>query len=273
MKMIFVSAVAVSTAATLVVNGSTFERSSFDLAPETNKNHRLRHRRDGGILRFSIVFEDKLSKEATEDFQYNFNEFVVKNYNEFNFAHLEIPEAIAEDVVNVMKLKTYISAIDHEVTHTPHGLYWNKDRIGVVERQEMKSGNRDFVGNGFGTYIYVVDSGIDDHVEFGNRIDRTASKGFDGRTDTFDCLGHAVMWTASTENGILDCLEEDTYTHSASDQALLGCQKITLASNATGFNFYNEATSDPYCSIQKCSSGVAYVPSASGTVYQFSVSD
>eukprot|EP00121_Abeoforma_whisleri_P015651 Awhi_evm2s14404 len=53
-----------------------------------------------------------------------------------------------------------------------------------------------------GASIYIIDSGIDDHIEFGQRIDRQRSRFFGNRVDSYDCRGHgtAVAGVAAGKN-------------------------------------------------------------------------
>eukprot|EP00121_Abeoforma_whisleri_P009864 Awhi_evm1s9082 len=172
-----------------------FLRSAGDLADELNKGHQHRHireKRDGeeeNILGYMVNFEDMSSGE--EDFMEDFGEFVVQNYKEhdLSFMYLEIPESVSEDAIIEIRSKSYVESVEHELQYHSKALYWNKGRVGSVTNTGNYVGNTDFEGNGYGTHIYIIDSGIDDHPEFGNRIDRSLSRGF-GRSDSYDCLGH-----------------------------------------------------------------------------------
>eukprot|EP00121_Abeoforma_whisleri_P009202 Awhi_evm1s8457 len=175
----------------LQVHGS-YQRRENDFALENNQNHRHRYRRSNDMLGYSVSFEKDMSDSMKEDFSLQFQEFVVDEFEGLNFVHLHVPEAISDDVILDLKKKTYVKVIDHETAYKSYALYWNKDRIGVHEQKDIRAGNGDFEGNGFGVYIYVVDSGIDDHIEFGNRVDRATSKYFEERIDSYDCNGHGT---------------------------------------------------------------------------------
>eukprot|EP00121_Abeoforma_whisleri_P008582 Awhi_evm1s7876 len=103
-----------------------------------------------------------------------------------------------------IRREPFVKAVDHDITLQPTG-FWNKERIAAKNQWEMGSNNAVFIGNGEGVFIFVVDTGIDDHVEFGNRIDRGLSRAFGERTDTYDCLGHGTKVagvSAGTNTGI-----------------------------------------------------------------------
>eukprot|EP00121_Abeoforma_whisleri_P001923 Awhi_evm1s1722 len=170
----------------------SFQRPENDFSLENNKNHRHRYRRANDMLGYSVSFEKDMTENMKKDFREQFQEFVVDEFEGLDFVHLHVPEAISDDVIMDLKQKTYVKVIDHETAYKSYALYWNKDRIGVHEQKDIRAGNGDYEGNGFGVYIYVVDSGIDDHIEFGNRIDRTASMAFEERTDSYDCNGHGT---------------------------------------------------------------------------------
>eukprot|EP00121_Abeoforma_whisleri_P015058 Awhi_evm1s13883 len=170
----------------------SFQRPGNDLAFENNKNHRHRYRRSNNLLGYTVSFEKDTTESMKEDFNSQFQEFVVNEFEGLNFVHLHIPDAISEDVILDIRRKIYVKVIDHETAYKSYALYWNKDRVGVRDQKDIRAGNGDYEGNGFGTYIYVVDSGIDDHIEFGNRIDRNASMFFEERTDSYDCNGHGT---------------------------------------------------------------------------------
>eukprot|EP00121_Abeoforma_whisleri_P013971 Awhi_evm1s12890 len=193
-----------------------YQRSENDLALENNQNHRHRYRRANNVLGYSVSFEKDMVESMKEDFNSQFQEFVVSEFNGLNFVHLHVPEAISDDVVFDLKRKSYIRAIDHETAYKSYALYWNKDRVGVRDRMDIRAGNGDYEGNGFGVYIYVVDSGIDDHIEFGNRVDRNASRFFEERTDSYDCNGHGTRVAGAATQAILvsyaimDCNHKQT---------------------------------------------------------------
>eukprot|EP00121_Abeoforma_whisleri_P002628 Awhi_evm1s2364 len=179
---------------------SKFTRSESDLAREINKDHLHRHisRRatddQEAHLGFMIVFDEheKLTAEEKEDYISVFGEFETKTWSGLPLSYLEIPESLAEDVIQEARLKTYVKVVEHELSYTSKAYYWNKGRIGGAENTGAYNGDVEFEGNGHGVHIYVLDSGIDDHPEFENRIDRDLSKHY-SRPDSFDCLGHGTQ--------------------------------------------------------------------------------
>eukprot|EP00121_Abeoforma_whisleri_P000251 Awhi_evm1s226 len=226
-----IAAIALSNKVLVSADDHKFTRSSGELAFELNKGHQHRHvrkRRDGEIedlLGFMVNFNNFSVGKEDIDFMEVFGEFVVRNYkkNDLAFMYLEIPESLSEDVILDIRTKSYIHSVEHELAYHAKSKYWHKGRISSIDNAGNYVGNRDFEGNGYGTHIYVLDSGIDDHPEFGTRIDRTLSKPFGAsRTDTYDCLGHGtrVAGIAAGENtGIASAATLVSY-------ALLDCDNM-----------------------------------------------
>eukprot|EP00121_Abeoforma_whisleri_P013853 Awhi_evm2s12783 len=177
-------------------NGSEFYRPVNELAPEINKGATHRHvarratEEEEAHFGFVINFNELRTEAAKEDFKeeahfgfvINFNElrteaakedfkvfeeFISNTFENFSCAYLVIPNSVSEDVISEIRQKTYVASIEHELAYSSRGLYWSKGRIGTVDNvDDGYTGNVDYEGNGHGTHIYILDSGIDDHPEF-----------------------------------------------------------------------------------------------------------
>eukprot|EP00121_Abeoforma_whisleri_P013620 Awhi_evm1s12569 len=167
------------------------KRGDNELAPELNRDHSKRHRRSVESLLYAVCFDGATTQEWNS-FQEDYSEFIVKSYPNFEVAHLDIPDSLADSILLDIRSEPFVEAVEHVLDLHSSNMYWNKERIAVRDIQNVASGNSEFQGNGYGTYIYIIDSGIDDHLEFGSRIDREESRGFGTRTDGYDCRGHGT---------------------------------------------------------------------------------
>eukprot|EP00121_Abeoforma_whisleri_P011725 Awhi_evm1s10825 len=167
------------------------------MAQELNKGHPDRHRRSGDLsLRYAIVFTRDTTPDQWSSFEETYHDFIVKKFNNFKIMHLEIPDSLAQDdVILEIRSLPQISAVEHVLEVHETGLFYNKDRLQTRNFEDLPESSHDFQGNGYGTYMYFIDSGIDDHSEFGTRIDRDESKTFGTRvgTDSYDCRGHGTQ--------------------------------------------------------------------------------
>eukprot|EP00121_Abeoforma_whisleri_P014764 Awhi_evm1s13617 len=167
-------------------NEAIGRRSPLELAPEINKGHPHRHRKFAESLKYSICFYDDALQEELNSFEMQYNEFFVKKSSVFKIVYLEIPDSLAEDVLLDIRTEPFVEAVEHVLYYKENNIYWNKERIAVKNLSEVSNDRKLFVGLGNDVDIYVVDSGIDDHAEFGNSIDRKRSKQFNNRADSYD---------------------------------------------------------------------------------------
>eukprot|EP00121_Abeoforma_whisleri_P008882 Awhi_evm1s8159 len=182
---------------------TTSGKANGFLAPELNKNHPHKHRRNADSLKYTICFSNKVSSMDVSDFKTQFSEFIIKDFKHFNIVHVEIPDVTAQDVLLDMRAHEAVEVVENILTTFEQNMYWNKARIQTENFSDVTHHSEDFLGMGADTYIFIVDSGVDDHVEFGNRIDRDLSKddhvefgnridrdlskGIGDRTDSYDC--------------------------------------------------------------------------------------
>eukprot|EP00121_Abeoforma_whisleri_P005234 Awhi_evm1s4736 len=172
-------------------------RDEHGLAPEINGNHPHRMRSSEDSLKYAVGF-----RYFEED---GFSEFIVQKIENFDLVHVEIPISMAEDVLVDIRSKSYVEGVENILKLHSHNIYWNKARVGLRTHSEFmikgNSNQREIIGIGHDVYIYVIDSGVDDHVEFGNRIVRQDSMGFGNRKsgsvysseDSYDCRGHGTF--------------------------------------------------------------------------------
>eukprot|EP00121_Abeoforma_whisleri_P008479 Awhi_evm1s7785 len=188
------------------VSGSRTARDVDGLAPIWNEGHPHIFRRSADALRYGIMFFPETQSEQLNEFETDFAEFFVKKYPSFeNFMYLDIPDALSDDVLLDIRQRGYVEVVEHVLTVKHHdvnsgtmnaqdSLYWNKLALSTEDYDKPFNKERgEFLGLGFNSVIYVVDSGIDDHDQFDERINREKSKGFNGRTDSFDCRGHGTQ--------------------------------------------------------------------------------
>eukprot|EP00121_Abeoforma_whisleri_P009343 Awhi_evm1s8587 len=145
-------------------------RDEKDLAPELNKNHPHVYRRQlNDILKYTVGFYEDTPSNEILSFQTEFEEFIVANLPHFDVVQLEIPTALTEDVILDIRAKTYVEVVENVLTLRSHDkhrddIHWNKARIGAVQTQHTGTGSQQFYGSGYGAYIYIIDSGVDDHL-------------------------------------------------------------------------------------------------------------
>eukprot|EP00121_Abeoforma_whisleri_P013395 Awhi_evm1s12357 len=218
--------------------GEKFQRLDGSLAPENNKQHIDRHIRrsaegEDDLLRFVVRFD--VGDEMENDFESSFGEFVVQSFDDYPFKFLDIPSVISEEAIMEIRQKTYVLSVSHEVTFFPKSLYWNKGRISDEDISDAYVGNPEFEGTGHGVHIYILDSGVDDHPEFGTRVERDGGglgKAFLSRSNTYDCLGHGTR-VAGTAAGSKTGLAKDAiivpYAMLDCDSKSIGNSEIILA--------------------------------------------
>eukprot|EP00121_Abeoforma_whisleri_P017283 Awhi_evm2s15836 len=183
------------------------------LAPILNHGHRHVYRRSPDFLKFGIVFYKGTAQQERDLFETDYSEFIVSKYPNFNgLIHLEIPGAqffrdflilhwhslgmhmrmplILQDIRSL----EYVEAVENILTLRESNMYWNQDVLSS-QSKDFVSEPGVFYGQGSEVDIYIIDSGIDDHSEFGNRINREKSKGFYSRAanDSYDCRGHGTQ--------------------------------------------------------------------------------
>eukprot|EP00121_Abeoforma_whisleri_P000324 Awhi_evm1s290 len=156
------------------------------LAPEFNKNHALRYERSGDERVYTVLFYEGSEQEMITFFS-EFHEFIRREYRNMRMAHLTIPNHLYEEVILDIRSNPAVDSITHEILIESDG--WEKTKISA-----SSFASRKFKGDGAGVLIFIIDSGIDDHPEFENRIDRSMSRGFgerhtDSYTDSYDCQG------------------------------------------------------------------------------------
>eukprot|EP00121_Abeoforma_whisleri_P002645 Awhi_evm1s2381 len=170
--------------------------ASISLAPEINKNHpHASHRRNPDLMKCTVSFFTDAEEVELNEFKNQFEEFITAELSMFSMIHLELPQALSEDIILEIREKLYVQAIEHSVELRQNNFYWNKKRVGARDTVEVDVNQKsNFGGNGQATYIYVIDSGIDDHSDFGSRINRFLSTGFGTRAadDSYDCNGHGT---------------------------------------------------------------------------------
>eukprot|EP00121_Abeoforma_whisleri_P016691 Awhi_evm1s15304 len=144
-------------------------RDVDDLAPEVNKNHPQVYRRNANDLsKYTVCFYEDTPLHEISEFQNEFEEFIVKRLPNFDLVHVEIPTALSEDVILDIRAETFVEVVENVLTLSSHDIHWNKARVGAINFYDIGSGDQEFYGRGFGAYIYVIDSGIDDHL--GNKL-------------------------------------------------------------------------------------------------------
>eukprot|EP00121_Abeoforma_whisleri_P009123 Awhi_evm1s8382 len=188
-------------------------RDSNNLAPILNSGHRHASRRSDTSASYGILLHSNAAVTEKKEFETDFGEFLTKKLPKFDAMYVEIPDNIAEEVLLDIRSRSYVEIVEtvlkishHETEKLPEmdpkkNLHWNmfavsgknlendKDMVAVPTEAGV------FMGQGHRVYVYVIDSGIDDHVEFGLRINREKSKGFGSRApeDSYDCRGHGTM--------------------------------------------------------------------------------
>eukprot|EP00121_Abeoforma_whisleri_P016674 Awhi_evm2s15289 len=178
-----------------------------ELCPEINKGHPHRVKRSATSSSFTVGYKENVSLTDKSEFESEFQEFIRKSLPIFNLIFFEIPDSLEQDVIFDIRSRSVVRMVEHVVMRheakREKSLHWNLDSL-------VHESNRKMIdGAGYGVTIYVVDSGIDDHAEFGSRIDRKRSKSFRSQkdangdtTDSFDCRGHgtAVAGAAAGKN-------------------------------------------------------------------------
>eukprot|EP00121_Abeoforma_whisleri_P015528 Awhi_evm1s14302 len=160
-------------------------RDENGLAPELHKDHPNVHRREyNGFSKYTVCFYQDASLSEISKFHSEFDEFIVARLPNFNLVQLEVPVILSEDVILDIRAQQVVAVVENVLTLTSHDIHWNKARTGAIHFNDIGSGNQKFYGSGFDAYIYVIDSGVDDHLEFGSRIKRDESKGFGTRNVT-----------------------------------------------------------------------------------------
>eukprot|EP00121_Abeoforma_whisleri_P006086 Awhi_evm1s5527 len=166
-------------------------RASISLAPEINKNHpHASHRRNPDLLKCTVSFFVDAEENELENFKNEFEEFITAELTIFSLIHLELPQGLSEEIILEIREKAFVQAIEHSVELRQNNFYWNKKRIGAKEARDVNMNQKSsFGGDGEGVYIFVIDSGVDDHSDFGARINRDLSAGFGTRlaNDSYDC--------------------------------------------------------------------------------------
>eukprot|EP00121_Abeoforma_whisleri_P001503 Awhi_evm1s1338 len=171
-------------------------RSVGELAPETNK-HNIKRAvcKDCDYKEYStVLFQDATPSEKSF-FETTFVEFITSKHFDDSIFHLLIPDNLSEDVILDIRSHSFVEALEHVVEIRENELYFNKQRIGVRNLKDVNPRPESviYLGNeGNNTWVYVVDSGIDDHSQFGKRIDRSLSKTFEVSREqenfpSFDC--------------------------------------------------------------------------------------
>eukprot|EP00121_Abeoforma_whisleri_P008934 Awhi_evm2s8201 len=188
-------------------NSQLFKRSLDNLAPEMNANHPQLFKRSSDTTRYTIKFYNGHHESHFQEFQGEHSEFIIKELPLIDAVHIEIPDAIKEEVIFNIRQKQYVEAVENELTIREHNMYWNKDMVN--QRTETPLGpnyrNGELDGKGRRTKIIIIDSGIDDHVEFGMQIDRTKSLGFGTRSDSYDCRGHGTQVAGVAAGNLSKC--------------------------------------------------------------------
>eukprot|EP00121_Abeoforma_whisleri_P003239 Awhi_evm1s2908 len=192
----------------VVVFSNAVRRSPLELAPIYNEDHEHRVRREISIptnadshakmagectVDFFNKDDDRVTKEEVTEFLETYKEFVVKYNEDFQVVQMNIPEEDKDVVLSICELE-YVEAFEYDVlvslfNNSPdlnlirvqsHAKPWDSVPLLTEVQTEKK-----FKG---------TDSGVSDHVEFGNRIDRSLGKNIvsSGSDDTTDCLGHGT---------------------------------------------------------------------------------
>eukprot|EP00121_Abeoforma_whisleri_P008509 Awhi_evm3s7813 len=169
--------------------------------------HPHRVRRSATTLSLTIGYYKDISPIEKEEFETEFGEFIWKTLPKFNLAFVEIPEIMEEDLISEIRTKSFVRMVEHVVMRyesenkkkkgsKDKKMFWN---LATVTNSTSESRQNQVFGTGFRVQIYVIDSGVDDHVEFGSRINRKLSKSFrtqkdpyGDNNDTFDCRGHGT---------------------------------------------------------------------------------
>eukprot|EP00121_Abeoforma_whisleri_P007686 Awhi_evm1s7023 len=121
-------------------------RGADGLAPEINKRHDLRYKRDTGTQVYTVMFYDDCTEFERAAFLDEFNEFLDHDFERFSFVHMEIPDSLSEDVIFEMRSKPFVDSIVHEVLIESSS--WNKDRISAAKPSDVVYDNGIFEGNG-----------------------------------------------------------------------------------------------------------------------------
>eukprot|EP00121_Abeoforma_whisleri_P006265 Awhi_evm1s5695 len=171
-------------------------RASVSLAPEINKDHpHASHRRNPELKKCTVSFFVDTEEAELTEFKNEFEEFITAELGIFSLIHLELPQALSEEIILEIREKSFVQAVEHSVELRQNNFYWNKKRIGAKDAKDVNMNQKSsFGGDGEGVYIFVIDSGVDDHSDFGARINRDLSAGFGTRSadDSYDCNGHGT---------------------------------------------------------------------------------
>eukprot|EP00121_Abeoforma_whisleri_P010680 Awhi_evm1s9853 len=109
-------------------------RASISLAPEINKNHpHASHRRNSDLMKCTVSFFVDAEEAEWEEFKNEFEEFITAELGLLSLVHLELPQALSEDVILEIREKLYVQAIEHSVELRQNNFYWNKKLVGAID--------------------------------------------------------------------------------------------------------------------------------------------
>eukprot|EP00121_Abeoforma_whisleri_P000905 Awhi_evm1s803 len=163
---------------------------------------------------YTVAFyHDSRSAQEMEAFLTEFHEFVYREYQSLKLAHLLIPDYLCDDIILDIRNNPAVDSITHEVLIETHG--WEKTKISA---SKFSSGK--FEGDGAGVLIFIIDSGIDDHPEFENRVDRSLSMAFGDRNAT-STYADTYASSATIEEAMLHIYEEVQLDSEYSDKRIV----------------------------------------------------